>query len=155
MRVKDLMAKDVVAVPASASVAQASEILRTAEVSGAPVIDEHGNPVGVISRTDLAYGWERAESERRRWYYVGGFFESAATGGEGQAREFGDRSVREVMMPIVFSVDHDESVRKAAELMQAEGIHRVLVLQDRRIVGVLSASAIVNAVARGDFVERA
>lgn len=153
MRVRDLMARDVVSVPATSSVAQASEILRTAEVSGAPVVDEHGNPLGVISRTDLAYGWEQADLERRRWYYVGGFVEPVP-GGKTQAREFGDRSVREVMMPIVFSVEHDDTVRKAAELMQAEGIHRVLVLQDRRIVGVLSASAIVNAVARGELVER-
>jgi CBS domain-containing protein len=148
------MASDVVAVPASASVAQASEILRTAEVSGAPVVDESGNALGVISRTDLAYGWEQAEVERRRMYYVAGFVDSAPSPGAGAGREFGDRSVREVMMPVVFSVDHDDTVRKAAELMQAEGIHRVLVLQDRRLIGVLSASAIVHAVARGDLVER-
>lgn len=154
MRVRDLMAKDVVVVPASASVTRAAEILRAAEVSGAPVVDETGSPLGVISRTDLAYGWERAEVERRRAYYAASGVEAEQGTERGTAADFGDCSVREVMMPIVFSVDQDDSVRKAAELMQAEGIHRVVVLDGTRLAGVLSGSAIVAAVARGDLVER-
>jgi CBS domain-containing protein len=58
------------------------------------------------------------------------------------------------MMPVVFSVDCNDPIRTAAALMQAEGIHRVIVLGEGRLVGVLSASAIVAAVARGELVER-
>ncbi len=154
MRVRNLMVADVVTIPVSATVAEASRILREREVSGAPVVDEAGQPVGVISRTDLAHGWEQAEAQRRRVFYTTEAEEVAA---EAPAQEppgaFSQRPVRDVMMPIIFSVQQHDSVRKAAALMTAEGIHRVVVLDGSRLVGVLSASAIVAAVGRGELIE--
>ena len=58
------------------------------------------------------------------------------------------------MMPLVFSVQQDDPVREAASLMTVEQIHRVIVLDGKRLVGILSASDIAAAVGRGELVER-
>ncbi len=151
--VKDLMRTEVLTIPSAATVAQASRMLRERQVSGAPVVDERGAPVGVISRTDLALGWEREEAQRHRIYYRAAVGEIVGTEEGDLGRKFGDRPVADVMMPLIFSVQQNDSLRKAAALMRAEGIHRVIVLDGQDLVGVLSASDLVAAVARGELVE--
>jgi CBS domain-containing protein len=63
-----------------------------------------------------------------------------------------EHTVSEVMTRAVFSVDADASVQEAADLMERERIHRVLVKENGRLAGVLSAWDVVRAVARGDLV---
>jgi CBS domain-containing protein len=49
----------------------------------------------------------------------------------------------------MLSVRPDDEVRVAARRMSAADVHRVLVLEGGRLVGILSASDIVRAVAAG------
>jgi CBS domain-containing protein len=153
MLVRKLMVREAVTIPATATVAEASRILRNRDVSGAPVVDDTGRPVGVISRTDLALGWEHAETERHRVFYTTVTGEVPGLQELPEMTPFGAKRVSEVMMSLIFSVQERDPVRKAAELMATEGIHRVIVLDGTCLVGVLSASAIVAAVARGELVE--
>ena len=152
MQVKDLMATDVVAIPITATVTEAAEILRAAGVSGAPVVAQGGTPVGVISIADLAFGWGQAEAERQRVFYrtpTGEYVPMAAD----ETSKFAECPVRSVMMPLVFSVREDDSIRTAAALMAIERIHRVIVLEGTRLIGILSAWDIAAAVARGELVD--
>lgn len=63
--------------------------------------------------------------------------------------ELGEHTVGEVMSRRVFAVDPEESVRAAARLMAALQIHRVLVLEQGKLVGLLSSMDLVRAVADG------
>ena len=145
------MERDVTSIPARANVNEASRILRERGISGAPVGDATGRIVGVISRTDLSDGWELAEARRRLAFYRNERGELAPPG-EDPVNAFSARRVEEVMMPLVFSVQADDLLGTAAALMDAEGIHRVIVLEGHDLVGILSASDIVRAVARGELV---
>ena len=69
MQVNALTAVDVIVIPLSATVTEAEEILRRAHVSGAPVVDRAGSPVGVFSVRDVAFGWGQEEAERQRVFY--------------------------------------------------------------------------------------
>ncbi len=152
MRVRDLMAVDVIVIPLSATVTEAEEILRRGHVSGAPVVDRTGSPVGVFSVSDVAFGWGQEEAERQRVFYrtaAGQFLPIDSD----EPSTFGERAVGDVMMPLVFSVQQDDPVREAASLMTVEQIHRVIVLDGNRLVGILSASDIAAAVGRGELVE--
>jgi CBS domain-containing protein len=152
MRVRDLMAVDVIVIPLSATVTEAEEILRRGNVSGAPVVDRLGSPVGVFSVSDVAFGWGQEEAERQRVFYrasAGQFLPVASD----EPSTFGARAVGDVMMPLVFSVQQDDSIREAASLMTVEHIHRVIVLDGKRLVGILSASDIAAAVGRGELVD--
>ena len=150
--VKDLMVADVMCVPRTATVTEVSQLLREHNVNGAPVVDENGNPVGVISRTDLVSGWVQAETQGPPVYYRSAAGEPPAVPGPAPATGFGSKRVGEVMMSFIFGVQQQDPVRKAAELMAAEGIHRVLVMDGKRLVGIVSASDIVKAVAQGRLV---
>jgi len=53
MIAKDIMTKDVVTVSAAATVREAARILTQQQLSGAPVVDEEGRLVGIVSETDI------------------------------------------------------------------------------------------------------
>src|SRR5262245_46351255 len=49
----DLMSRDLVTIPRGMSLRAAAHLLSEAQVSGAPVVDETGRCVGVLSATDF------------------------------------------------------------------------------------------------------
>jgi CBS domain-containing protein len=84
--------------------------------SGAPVIDDEGTPVGVVSKTDLL----------RHGVTPGG-------------------RVRDIMTSMSFTLHEDQSVSKASALMAYEGIHRLPVVDAAgRVVGLLSSLDILH-----------
>ncbi len=58
-----------------------------------------------------------------------------------------EHEVREVMTRKLWALGPDDSVERAAELMGGAGIHRVLVVEDDRLVGIVTATDIARAVA--------
>jgi CBS domain-containing protein len=74
--------------------------------------------------------------------------------GSDEPSNFGERPVAELMTPLLFAVQKDDPIQEAALLMTAEQIHRVIVLDGNRLIGILSAFDIVAAVGRGDLVEK-
>ncbi|KAB2902463.1 MAG: CBS domain-containing protein [Kofleriaceae bacterium] len=116
-------------------------ILLDERMSGAPVVDDEGHPVGIVSKTDLL----------RHLHERGDAVES----GDDPAIERGyhatdvdSTTVGDVMMPVVFAIAEDTTIAAASALMAGEGIHRLPVLDKKgAVVGILSTLDIVRCVA--------
>lgn len=65
-----------------------------------------------------------------------------------------EHTVEEVMTRNVWSLPPNHSVVEAADLMRGKSIHRVLVVDDGRLVGIVSALDIARAVADHKLSER-
>ena len=64
----------------------------------------------------------------------------------GASRLFDETTVADLMNDEVFSVRPSSSIRSAATMMQKRGIHRVLVMEDRKLLGIVSALDIARVV---------
>jgi len=53
IKVKDIMAKDVITVPPDFTVEETAQVLLRNKISGAPVVDEDGRLVGTITQADI------------------------------------------------------------------------------------------------------
>jgi CBS domain-containing protein len=58
-----------------------------------------------------------------------------------------EHEVREVMTTRLWALGPDDSVERAAELMDAAGIHRVLVVENDKLVGIVTVTDVARAVA--------
>ena len=124
--VSEIMTTHVVCVTEELAVVALEHLFLEKGISGAPVVDEAGRPLGMVSKTDLL---------RDR---------HARTPSEASARTVGD-----VMMPMAFCLPANESIAKAAALMAFEGVHRVPVVGvEGQVVGLVSPLDVLRWLAR-------
>ncbi len=131
----ELMTPDPKSVRHDATVAEAAAFLSARGFSAAPVIDEAGRPVGVVSRTDLlTHQGQRAANMLAAPYRV---------------EPGGETSVRDVMTPAVFCVRPDTPAAKVVEKMLALNVRRLFVVDDAGVlVGVVSAFDVLRGFGR-------
>ncbi len=68
LRVRDVMNHELVAVPAALPVPEVVELFLQKGITGAPVTNEQGKLVGVVSRSDVARHWISAgDAVGRAW----------------------------------------------------------------------------------------
>ena len=145
----DLMSLDLVLIPQEMSVRGAARMLSRAEISGAPVVDNAGRCIGVISATDFIH-W--AEREVRTDSSPGAC--ACAPWQIIEEQEYPDGSVRDIMTGDPVTAAADTPIGDLARMMLNAHIHRVIVV-DRggRPVGVVSSTDILAAVAQADQTE--
>jgi CBS domain-containing membrane protein len=147
-RVADVMTRDVLAVAPDTMLSAVAHLLELQGISGCPVIDEGGRPLGVVSRTDLlACHGERCDGGSHTYYRL--WNGEMRTVGRVVDDTHGPRGVvSDVMTPHVCAIAPGADLRDAAEQMSNAGIHRLVVLDRGRIVGILSAADCVRELAR-------
>ena len=146
----DLMSANPISLRVGGTVREAMVVLLDRDVAAAPVIDEAGRPVGVISVTDILV------HERQASLPLGVQAElSAAARFIGKLRdefeiEVADpTTVGEVMTPGIFAVKQDCSTEKVVADMLKYRVHRLFV-QDGEcvIIGVISTTDILRNLTR-------
>jgi CBS domain-containing protein len=134
MRVAELMESEVQTVPTDAVVNDAVVTLAESRITGLPVVDGGGRLVGVISTTDILASEEEAEDQTVRE----ALFE----------RTF----VRDLMTPRPLTISPDADIKEAAQQMLYADVHRLFVTESERLLGVISTTDIMRAVATGRLV---
>ncbi|HEY7471271.1 MAG TPA: CBS domain-containing protein [Gemmatimonadota bacterium] len=164
------MTREVVTVGAGATLREAIGILRAENVNGAPAI-QNGQVVGVISVSDILdfevngptappdsegdVQWrilEDEESDDVPSFYGGawddvGIAERFGIDGAHEWDLLGEHVVGDVMTRGLFSLPPETPLDEAGTYMMRRGIHRVLVMEGKRLLGIASASDFVRAVA--------
>jgi CBS domain-containing protein len=138
----DLMTPNPLSIRADASVKEAVAFLVDKGISGAPVIDAAGRPVGVLSQFDLlVHDREKAEYVVPDPEYIDANPALHRRLRENFQIEKVDRTrVRDVMTPLVFTVAPDTPAGTVVEDMLGRKIHRLFVVDENGLlVGVISA----------------
>jgi CBS domain-containing protein len=146
------MQTQVVTVSPSLSLAEFELLLERAEVSGMPVVDD-AELCGVVSRTDLVRTLADAEgsAEATLAYYqeVGDAAPSPASAGYMASEQDATKVVRDIMTAEILAVSGDRTVREVAQMMVTRGVHRLLVTEGGRLLGLVTTLDLVRAIAEG------
>jgi CBS domain-containing protein len=131
MRVSELMENEVETVAADAPVNDAVSALADCRVSALPVVDGTGRMVGVLSTSDILASEEEALDPTARERLLEGTF------------------VRDLMTLHPLTISPDANIQDAARQMLQAEVHRLFVTEGERLIGVISTSDIMRAVAAG------
>ena len=112
MHIRDVMTPDPRCVTPNDSIADAARIMRDEDTGAVPVVED-GKPVGILTDRDIVV---RAVAE------------------DGQL----NRPVRDIVTSGILSASPDMSTREAAELMSEHQIRRLPVVENERLVGIVS-----------------
>jgi CBS domain-containing protein len=140
----DLMIPDPISIRAEASIEEAMTLFTDKGIHAAPVIDEAGRPIGVLSRSDLLiHQCERAKNREGKPDY---FF---APTFDGNAKADAARmTVAELMTPAVFAVSPDTPIQRVVSEMVGLHVHRLFVVDEVGVlVGVISTMDVLKHLA--------
>ena len=178
---KEIMSSDVVTVTPDMSLKEVADVFVSEHITGAPVVRSE-RLVGVISTTDLLelepyemrsraeappeVDWEDwtpvdagGENEPTSFYFtelwarVGpDALEQFRASDAAETTVLDERTVSDVMTRGVHGLPPGADVRDAAGYMLEHGIHRVLVLENGKLVGMVTTTDVMRAVAQRGLV---
>ncbi len=124
VKVNELMAESVVTTQPHATVEHVRGMLERNKIGAIPVVDTDGEPVGIVSATDLAAELKPGSP------------------------------IKTIMTEKVYSVPQYDDVSIAARVMRNHKIHRVVVTHEQKVVGMLSAFDLLKLVEGHRFVAK-
>jgi CBS domain-containing protein len=120
--VKDYMSTPPITLTVDMPIMQAIKVLSKNNITGAPVLDLHGNLVGVLTQKDCL---------------------KVALNASYHGETVG--SVKDFMVREVQTLDTDSSILDAIEVFIKFGYHRIPVMEDNRLIGVIGQTDILRA----------
>ena len=119
--IANVMTKSVISVDVTITVNEAAKMMEDAKV-GAVIVMENNLPVGIVTDRDFSVK------------VVSHAYQITAP-------------VKQIMSSPLVSINSDETVRMAADLMHDRRIRKIPVIDDGKVVGIITATDIVNLLA--------
>ncbi len=145
MKAADVMTSPIVAVRLDAPLSQAVRLMVENRISGLPVLDAAGHPVGMLTEGDLLRRAETGTAASRSGWF-GQLFMSGRLASEYVQTH--SRRVQDVMATDVISVEEDTPLEEITDLMIRRRIKRLPVVRNGSVVGVVSRSDTLRVLAQ-------
>ncbi|NIR49054.1 CBS domain-containing protein [candidate division KSB1 bacterium] len=149
---KDIMNTDVMSVQGELSVHELAEFFTENMISGAPVVDEDGRLIGVVSLSDIVRNDSRraqiVRNAHQSDYYLHGWEDELdeAEIERLHVEEDDGLNVRDIMTPLVFKVSEETPISQMADTMIGGRIHRLIVTRDDQVVGIVTTLDMLKAI---------
>jgi CBS domain-containing protein len=140
----DVMTTNVVTVGPKTSVRQAAEIMLARHISAVPVVGQSGELLGIVSEGDLVRRAETKTERHRSWWL------ELLSSNETLARDFvksHSARVTDIMTTKVVTTQPEALLGEVAALLERNGIKRVPIVKDGKVVGIVSRANLLQALA--------
>ncbi|MBD3640363.1 MAG: CBS domain-containing protein [Marinobacter sp.] len=152
----EIMTPSIKAVPQNWTMDRLARFLTDNEITGSPVTDDNGEIVGIATLKDITeFRWNASRSDtdprltpeeevEARRLRMAIFEEMGKVPVE----------VRDIMTPIVLSVDEQTPVRDIANIMMREHLHRIFVTSDSKITGIITTYDMLKLISDKELTQR-
>lgn len=144
MQAKDIMTTKVTTVTPGTGVKDIASLLAESGISAVPVVDAKQKIVGIVSEGDLLRRHELHTERRRSWWLD--LFDTGAGRATDYVKAHGQHAA-DVMSPKPVVVAADTPVQEIADLLERRRIKRVPVVQDGKLIGIVSRANLIQALA--------
>jgi CBS-domain-containing membrane protein len=145
MKAQDIMTRDVTTVSPNTSVRDIAAVMVEKHISGVPVLTDNGQIIGMVSQSDLLHRAELGTERTYKWWFRT-FADSNALA-QDYAKAHG-RKAHDIMSRYVVSVRDDAELRDVADILDNYRIKRVPVVQEGRLVGIITRGDLVRALSQ-------
>jgi CBS domain-containing protein len=148
--VRDIMDTSPATVAPDASVEEVVRTLREHGLPGVPVVDWDGRCVGIVTEADLVLPDDRGDLHIPHYInlFGGTVFLEPLGRFEGRLRKAFASKASDMMTRRPDTVAPDTTVQEAARLIHQSGHNRLPVIEDGRLVGIVTRVDVLGALAR-------
>jgi CBS domain-containing protein len=147
MTIRNVMKTKVVTLNKNLTYREAVKIILDHKISGAPVVDDNGQIVGMFSEKDMfkvLYPFYHSYYSQPEAYID-------PEQREHKAQEIQEHKIEHLMTKKIFMVHPDEKVMTAGGMMLAHGIHRLPVVENNKLIGIVTRRDIYHAVLKKEL----
>jgi CBS domain-containing protein len=147
MTVGDVMTRSVILVRSWTPLKEVAQLLIARRISGVPVVSDDGALLGVVSEGDFLMKEQGAQAVRHR-PLARLFGESRES--RSRLAKIGAVTAGEAMTAPAVTIASGRHIAEAAAVMTARGFNRLPVVDDGRLVGIVTRADLVRAYVRSD-----
>ena len=154
MQAHEFMTKEPVTVSPDTPTPEIARLLLAHKISAAPVVDDAGTPIGMVSEGDLLGRGDADREARRDWWLM------LLAEGEALHPDFlatlrnPQLTARQVMSAPVIRITETTEAAEIAHLLEEYRIKRVPVVREDRIVGIVSRADLLRVLAEDHPAQR-
>jgi CBS domain-containing protein len=143
---RDVMTSPVATVRPDTSIPEVARLLTERRISGAPVVDEHGNLLGIITESDLLF----KEAGPAGLPKVAFYLPARSHEIQQQVRRYEGKVAADVMTSEVVTADEETPLRVLAATMVRRSINRIPIVRHGQVIGIVSRNDVLKAFLRPD-----
>lgn len=141
---KDIMTKEVITVPLKMPVKELADLLWKNGISGAPVVDDEGGLVSVVTESDLIDQTKKVHVPKMISILDSVLFLEKPSRMEEDIKKMTGATVRDIKAKELITVNEDAPLDEIATIMAEKKVHTLPVVSDSRLVGVIGKSDIIR-----------
>ena len=140
------MTKEVITVKPETTIEELARLLMKQQISGAPVVDDKGKIVGIVTENDLI-----SKNSRLHIPTILRLFDAYIPLGtskmESDIRKMAASTVEDICTKEIITVDEEASVEYIATIMTEKRIHILPVVREGKLVGIIGKKDLIKGIA--------
>ena len=145
---KDIMTKEVITVTSDLAVEKLAEIFWENRISGAPVVDDSGTVIAVVTENDLIDQNKKVHIPTMISILDSVIMLEKANKIEKEIRKMTGTTVKDICSDALVSVESETPLDEVATIMAEKQVHTLPVLDDGILKGVVGKSDIIRTMAK-------
>lgn len=144
LQAKDIMTKDVLTAHPDTTVAELAQLLTRNNIGGAPVVDETGRLLGVVTENDLIDQKKKVHIPTVVTILDSVIYLESPEKMEKEIKKMAGATVEDIYSREPISVNEETPLDEIATIMAEQGVHTLPVLREDALVGVIGKQDIIK-----------
>jgi CBS-domain-containing membrane protein len=145
---REIMAEKVISVGSDLPVEKLASILWENRIHGAPVVDDEGNLVGVVTESDLIDQKKKFHIPTVVSILDSVIFLDSEKKVEKEIRKMTGATVADICTKNPVTISEETPIDEIATVMAEKGVHTLPVLREGKLVGVVTKADVIRTLAR-------
>lgn len=141
--VKDIMSTDILTINSTDSIKDLITLFTDNDITGVPVLNRSGFVVGVVSNSDVI------KNESSHSYYNDPFMRNFHENIYEDSTFF-EQTVSLIMSEDLYTIEPGDTIAKMAKIMYEKKIHRLLVIEYDKLIGIVTTFDLLKLLATND-----
>ncbi len=134
----ELMTRNVVTVKKETSIRELAELFTNRRISSAPVVDDNGDLIGIVTETDLVEQDKSLHIPTVISIFDWVIYLESGKKFEKELNKMTGQTVGDIYSPEVETVTPSTPVSEVADLMSSRKVHAIPVVEDKKVVGIIA-----------------
>ena len=150
LKAKDIMTTEVISVSTATTVEEFARILVERRISGAPVIDDQGSLIGIVTENDLIRKNKKFHIPTIVRLFDAYIMLESKSRIEQEIKEMAAVTVDDIYRKGVVTIGEDTPVDEIATIMSEKAVHLIPVVEGKKIKGIIGKIDIIKGLSLGN-----